>query len=42
MMDTLTRKFQQADALIDNYLIVSKGAEIEHFDLIEKTLKKPT
>ena len=39
-IDNLIKEFPQANAFIDDILIVSIGTKIEHFALVEKILKK--
>ena len=40
VIDNLLKEFPQANAFIDDILIASKGAKIEHIALVEKILKK--
>ena len=40
VIDTLLKEFPEANAFIDDILVVSKGTKIEHNALVEKILKK--
>ena len=39
-MDCILSEFSQAQAFIDDVLLVTKGTEIDHIAIVEKTLKK--
>ena len=40
VIDNLLKDFPQADAFIDDILVVSKGTKLEHIALVEKFLEK--
>ena len=40
VMDAILSEFPQANAFIDDILVVTKGTEIEHISAVEKILRK--
>ena len=40
VMDSILNEFHQANAFIDDILVITKGTEVEHISLVEKILRK--